>query len=125
MSFGYLIITARPCPALNKMRTQSFTLLSERAGRCVYFRFCENGIYTERRGETESVLNGEGARLLQDVYHANQGAFVFADVLLQSKEGEADFAANAAHRLDTEKIPALKIRNGLPLCIRQPYFIGL
>ncbi|OSI12091.1 hypothetical protein BWD07_07080 [Neisseria canis] len=75
MSFGYLIITSEPCSVLTKTRGETFSLIEERAGRNIYFRFCESGSITERIGEKQAVITENGMDFFRRVYQVNQGRF--------------------------------------------------
>lgn len=57
MSFGCLIATSQPCELLTKSRGETFSLIMKKMDLWIYFRFCEENIYTIRKNETESCLN--------------------------------------------------------------------
>ncbi|MDO5090903.1 MAG: hypothetical protein Q4D61_05100 [Cardiobacteriaceae bacterium] len=123
MSFAYLIITSQPCPVLSQTRGGSFALLATTPGQYLYFRFDESGLYTRRSDETEAVITSSGMDFLRRVYQANQGKFLFADILLRHRESAADFAQSVVKQLAAKKITTIHAQENRIIRLRQAYWI--
>lgn len=123
MSFGYLIITKYPCSVLTQTRGESFSLIEEKPGLNIYFRFNESHFYTRRIDENEAVITDKGMDFFRCVYKANQGRFLFADILLLNREGGADFAKIALKQLAEKSVKVIQAEEGLKINLRQAYFI--
>lgn len=126
MSFGYLIITSKPCDMLTKKRGEIFSLIHQQSNLWAYFRFCEGNIYTERKSESDTCFTQKGVEWIKGIYEANQGGFLFSDVLLQKNEGEVDFFEKVLKVLKNEKnqiIDMMNIKSGFNIHIRKVYQI--
>lgn len=123
MSFGYLIITKNPCSVLTQTRGESFSLIEEKPSLNIYFRFNESHFYTRRIDERETVITDKGMDFFRCVYKANQGRFLFADILLLNHEDVADFAKIALKQLAEKSVKVIQAEEGLKINLRQAYFI--
>lgn len=123
MSFGYLIITKNPCSVLTQTRGESFSLIEEKPSLNIYFRFNESHFYTRRIDERETVITDKGMDFFRRVYKANQGRFLFADILLLNREDVADFAKIALKQLAEKSVKVIQAEEGLKINLRQAYFI--
>lgn len=126
MSFGYLIITSKPCEILTKKRGEAFSLIHQQSDLWAYFRFCEENIYTERKNEIDAYFTQKGVEWINGIYEANQGSFLFSDVLLQKNEGEVDFFEKVLKFLKNEKnqtIDIMNIKSGFNIHLRRVYQI--
>ncbi|WP_373754317.1 hypothetical protein [Neisseria weixii] len=125
MSFGYLILTQNPCSGLTKIREGAFSLITIQDGWYAYFRFCENDFYTKRNGEGESEITKVGIEFLKFIGQTNPGKFIFSDVILQHREGEADFIKLALKQIREKNVSIFKIKKDLKFVLRDFYFIEI
>lgn len=125
MSYGYLVITSRPCPFVTQIRGEHFSFIGKLSGHHLYFRFCESVHYTKRDGQSHAVLTETGAAFLRQIHHENQGDFLFADVLLQHKEGEADTAALILQQALNGEVPVIYPQKDLRIHLRKAYRVRI
>lgn len=91
----------------------------------IYFRFCEENIYTIRKNETESCLTERGGEWLKHIYEFNRGSFIFSDVLLKKRESEENFAEIVLKSIKNNKILTVKVRSDLHFDLRNIYRIEM
>lgn len=125
MSFGYLILTQKPLPELTKIREAAFSLITIKDGWYAYFRFCENDFYTKRSGEEESEITKVGIEFLKFIGQISQKKFIFSDVILQHREGEADFIKLALKQIREKNVSVFNIDKDLKFGLRDFYFIEM
>ena len=125
MSFGYLIITSKPCSVLTKTRREAFSLIEEKPNQYIYFRFCEGNFYTERMNEKEAVITDTGMDFFRHIYRANQGSFLFVDTLLLNRESEMDFIKAVSKQLAEKKVTVVRAEKGRKINLRQAYFVEI
>ena len=125
MSFGYLIITSKPCSVLSQAREESFSLIEEKSNQYIYFRFCESSFYTKRMDEKETVIPNRSMGFFRRIYQTNQDRFLFVDTLLKNNESEIDFVKVVLKQLAEKKVTMIQAEKGRKINLRQAYFIEI
>ena len=116
MSYGYLVISTRPIPELQKNRRFSFALIESSDGFFAYTRLEERNELTIRHGEkTQFTPAGK------DFFSALPKPFFFMDYLLMNKQGEKDLINTAKSILKTCRFSKIHIDAGKELSLNCLY----